>query len=334
MTRQYAAVDVMKLVAAVGIIMLHCQLPYVAAITRIGLYFFFVASGYFLFAKCRQAATATEQRAVVVKFLRHIGRVYLVWSLLYFPLNLYEIYLGGDMCQGLLNYVRNFFLTGSYWQLWFLNGLWISVLLVALALKHGLSFRWLCGLALVPYSIALGYFNYRWVYDVLLAANGPLNAVLAALNAIWGSPINGLCLGVPFVTIGAYIGLRQPKYTRKQLWLFTMISTCAVFGEQIFTACLYPELVQGVYIFMPICQYFLFLLLLSLKIPYSGIFAHCRRLSMYLFYTHTYLIFAYSQCIEADSSLYRFIWVLVYTLAVSEAFTRLSTRIRAFRYLT
>ena len=200
MARQYAAVDVMKLVAAVGIIMLHCRLPYVAAITRIGLYFFFVASGYFLFAKCRQAAGAAKKRAVVIRFLRHIGRVYLVWSLLYLPLNLYEIYQGGDICQGLLNYLRNFLLTGSYWQLWFLNGLWISVLLVALALRHGLSFRWLIGLSLLPYSIGLGYFNYRWLYEMLLADNGPLNVLLAALQAIWGSPINGLCMGNKTVT--------------------------------------------------------------------------------------------------------------------------------------
>ena len=137
-----------------------------------------------------------------------------------------------------------------------------------------------------------------------------------------------------FVAIGAYLGIKQPKYTQRQLWLFTIISACAVLGEQLLGDCLYPELVQGVYIFMPVCQYFLFLLLLSLDMPYNKIFAHCRRLSMYLFYTHAYMIFAYSQWIEADSSLDRFIWVCVSTLAVSEALMGLSERIRAFRYLT
>ena len=40
MPKQYPAIDVMKFLAAIGIIVLHCELPYISAITRIGLYFF------------------------------------------------------------------------------------------------------------------------------------------------------------------------------------------------------------------------------------------------------------------------------------------------------
>ena len=62
MLKQYPAVDVMKFLAAIGIIVLHCELPYISAITRIGLYFFFVASAYFVFSKYRQEAAVQKQK--------------------------------------------------------------------------------------------------------------------------------------------------------------------------------------------------------------------------------------------------------------------------------
>ena len=98
-------------------------------------------------------------------FLWHIGRLYIVWSLLYFPLNLYEMQLRGeDVMYGLLNYVRNFFLTGSYWQLWFLNGLWVSVFLTAVGIRAKISFKWLFLLALLPYTIQKWYILLHFIF--------------------------------------------------------------------------------------------------------------------------------------------------------------------------
>lgn len=65
---------------------------------------------------------------------------------------------------GLLNYVRNFFLTGSYWQLWFLNGLWVSVFLTAVGIRAKISFKWLFLLALLPYTIQKWYILLHFIF--------------------------------------------------------------------------------------------------------------------------------------------------------------------------
>ena len=335
MPKQYPAIDVMKFLAAIGIIVLHCELPYISAITRIGLYFFFIASAYFVFSKYHQETTVQKQKKTITGFLWHIGRLYIVWSLLYFPLNLYEMQLRGeDVMYGLLNYVRNFFLTGSYWQLWFLNGLWVSVFLTAVGIRAKMPFKWLFVLALFPYTIGLGYFNYNWLYQIFLADNVLLNTLLAGLNFIWGSPINGLCLGFLFVVIGSYIGLKQPKHSASTLWWGTIISIAGVFGEQILIDYFYPNVVQAVYVFMPLCEYFLLLLLLSWDIKSHWIYGHLRKLSMYLFYLHTWLICIYGLWFNTGNNLHKFVFVFLTTLLASELLIWLSHRIKILKYLT
>lgn len=329
--KQYAAIDLMKFVAAIGVIVAHCNLPYISAITRIGLELFFTASAYFLFCKLRQKFSLQEY---LLPFLKHIGRLYIIWTIIYLPLSIYDIVHQESLLWGSLAYIKNIFLNGSYWQLWFLHGLMVSVALVFLGIKKGISYTNMLLLALLTYSIGGFSFTYSWLYDIILADCLWLNRLTAVLKLIFGTPINGFVFGLIFVLIGAYIGMKQPFYNRRFLWKSTIFSWLALFSEQFLVDYFHPEAIQAAYLFMPVTVYFTFLLLLSSNLQYKNLYAHLRKLSMYLFYTHTYFIFIYNQLFSPEGYMDKFIFTFLMSLLVGELLIFLEKHNKVFRYLT
>lgn len=329
--KQYAAIDLMKFFSAIGIIVLHCNFPYISAITRIGLELFFTASAYFLFSKLRQKFSMQEY---LLPFLMHIGRLYIVWTIIYLPLSIYDIVHQESLLWGSLAYIRNIFFNGSYWQLWFLNGLMVSIALVFLGIKKGISYANMLVLSLLAYSIGCFSFTYSWLYEIMLANCPWLNTLTAVLKLIFGTPINGFCFGLVFVLIGAYIGMEQPFYSRKVLWRCTVFSWIALFSEQFLIDYVHPEVIQASYLFMPVTVYFTFLLLLASTLQYRNVYAHLRKLSMYLFYTHTWFIFIYNQLFLPEGYIDEFIFALLMSLMVGELLIFLEHHYKVFRYLT
>lgn len=68
------------------------------------------------------------------KYILKILRLYVLWSIIYFPLNFKEM-LADDkgIIHAFLGYNRNFLMTGSYAQLWYLNSAIVGALVVSIS---------------------------------------------------------------------------------------------------------------------------------------------------------------------------------------------------------
>ena len=137
---EFIAVDFFRLLFAIGIVALHLApmqdinetLNYfvVHVLTRLGVPFFFLVSGFFLQKKIQDVQK-------VKAYLARIFQLYVIYTVLYLPQIVYDYRKAGSFwVWNLLDFVRNFFLVGSYTQLWYFVGLIVATLLAILAQKQ------------------------------------------------------------------------------------------------------------------------------------------------------------------------------------------------------
>ena len=134
--KEYRALDFSKFVAAFLVAAIHIP-PFEEAapvfshefqqvICRMAVPFFFVCTGYFIGEKI-------TDKGKVRKYLFHIIKMYVWWSLLYLIPIIERFWEKKRSAAGnLLELARRFFLIGSYIQLWYLPATVVAVLLLYL----------------------------------------------------------------------------------------------------------------------------------------------------------------------------------------------------------
>lgn len=80
--KYYTEIDLIKLLAAIGIVAIHTNLPFFDVIGRLGVPFFAIVSSFFFFRKWLSVA---NKKDMLNKYLRRITYLYLLWQLIYIP---------------------------------------------------------------------------------------------------------------------------------------------------------------------------------------------------------------------------------------------------------
>ena len=127
--KNYNGIDVAKFICSILVIAIHVD-PFATSdnstlqqlhfflsqyIARIAVPFFFIAAGYFLF---RKTSPDSFDLRPVRKYIGRIVRLYVLWSILYFPLVLYYAIRGNiGFRQFVTTYARRLIFVGSYTHL-------------------------------------------------------------------------------------------------------------------------------------------------------------------------------------------------------------------------
>ena len=168
--KEYRALDFSKFVAAFLVAAIHIP-PFEEAapvfshefqqvICRMAVPFFFVCTGYFIGEKI-------TDKGKVRKYLFHIIKMYVWWSLLYLIPIIERFWEKKRSAAGnLLELARRFFLIGSYIQLWYLPATVVAVLLLYLLVTR---FQWkvkgIVAAAVLLYLTGVFHNTYRHVFD-------------------------------------------------------------------------------------------------------------------------------------------------------------------------
>lgn len=159
----YYNIDIAKVVFAVFVVAIHTLAPFTAtlsteaqrvttALLSMAVPFFFVASGFLLGNKL-SSINREGQQGYLRKWLYRIGRLYLLWTLIYLPYAIYGFSLDGiSIGKSIILYTRNILLIGeNYWSwpLWYLLGMLVSGCIIWLLNRLNIKRTYWYGLAIL-----------------------------------------------------------------------------------------------------------------------------------------------------------------------------------------
>ena len=350
---EFIAVDFFRLLFAIGIVALHLApmqdinetLNYfvVHVLTRLGVPFFFLVSGFFLQKKIQDVQN-------VKAYLARIFQLYVIYTVLYLPQIVYDDRkAGGFWVWNLLDFVRNFFLVGSYTQLWYFVGLIVATLLLYwLKNKLKLQDRYIAAMVLVLYAI--GTIGNAYIQPLQDRIDVPADA-LAQLDGkylllwlyfrVFGTTRNGLFFGLPYVFFGYLIAKNRDKIVRKNYLLLAVLSFLLMIGEAVVVHEVFGA--TGSDMLFALLPTSVFILLFAAFIDCRKternfhLAKHLRSLSVLYFGLHKWIEFYFVGLLHRVlgvelNSLARFVLVVVLNYIAAEVIIRMSA-IRHFQWL-
>lgn len=257
--KQYNAVDLVKFLCAIMVVMIHIApfgtngkyefLNYVIQdyATRIGVPFFFVASGFFLYKKSTYEEFNVQPSK---KYILKILKLYVIWSIIYMPLSISHIFVDEKgVLHGILVYLRNIFFVGSYLQLWYLNATIVGVGLVSFLLYRKCRIKSIIIASAILYT--LGLLAQSWFGIIKpLSTNLPnIWMLLKLIQKIIGTTRNGLFEGFLFIAIGMIFAFLKIRIDVKKATCGFVISYLLMFIESFFVRYYHIIKERDMYIF-------------------------------------------------------------------------------------
>lgn len=218
--RESVGVDIFKLVFSMLVVFIHCHpqndISFIVAngIGRLAVPFFFAAAGYFLAKRLGEARNQGKREGQVLGgYLGRIFKMYLLWSAIYLPLTLVDLTVKHDFrgFRIVLEYLRCFFFTGTYAQLWYLPALLVGAVMAAL----------LCRKIRPRNAFMLGILLFTvGVFDEAYAGYCPrfLSPFFKWYNTIFERTKSGVFFGFVFVALGFVIAQRAEKGKLRSLF--------------------------------------------------------------------------------------------------------------------
>lgn len=228
----YRSIDIAKMIAAVLIIMLHTeplrdvgtQMQWLlrSVITIVAVPFFFIASGFLMFASSPEIPYAKLLDKYKTRAIRII-KMYLLWSLIYFVFVAVDWIQNGVTFCDILQYIKRFFFEGSYQTLWFLPALAIGLgIVVGLRKFFDIITVFVIGITIYCLTVC-GTALYG-----LIARIPVVNEAYIVYYSFFDSMKNGLFVGFPYIAMGALIACRKDLRQKPALMWAVMSSACFV----------------------------------------------------------------------------------------------------------
>lgn len=334
--RQYSAVDLAKYICALLVVAIHTfpfedispsfNLYFISTVCRIAVPFFFVASSFFLFRKIKNDATVANQQ-VIVHYLRRLGILYLAWTIIYLPYTIWNYAQAGFSIAGFLGWIRDFFLNGSYYHLWFLPALMLGTVIVwFLYERKG---------AIYALEVSLALYIVGYIINIY----GPFWETLKGVSVVYGFFVktlvtarDGFFFAPIFISIGAFIAKRPRLPLKISALGFAISFICLILEVTLYAALGVLNDKSCMFLMLLPALYFLMSMLLKIKMVRKPIYKIMRQDSTLIYVSH--ILFARLLLLALPT-----MHLVVYlgTLACSQLFAsiivRLSTRFKWLHWI-
>lgn len=189
---RYNSLDIMKMFMAFLVVGIHVgsitdtEYPeLLKLLLSTAVPFFFLCSGFFLQNKVFKTQ---DENNTIIKYLQKTLKLYVIWHLIYLPVDLrYMFHTGNSLWQDLNIYAQMLLFKGETyftWPLWYLHGLLIAVIIIGLMRK-----------VKIPLPII-------WLTSIVFMIVG-------------NAERNGLCQGFAFVSTGMMLCCYMPHIAFK-----------------------------------------------------------------------------------------------------------------------
>lgn len=309
------ALDITKFVCALFVIMIHTR-PFagysdildfytVNVIARIAVPLFYAISGYLFFSKLRyqdgKIAKCTENRAILLKYLKRTSFIYIGWSVVYIIFQLPQWYRTGWWGKALVkDCIASFLFKGSYYHLWYL-----------LALLYGLPVLYFLLSFFSARNVRI-LFPILWLIECLLYSYSWIGLDrIPALSWLTGHfPIffDAAFRAVPLLGVGL-LCIQNTKRPPK-LYFYTLLSVFACVAEaSILHFCTTNDGRYSYIFFTPIVAYFVLNILLYVQPRGNAWLGRvCRKSSLVIYCLHPLILQSFKLLgVNSEMTL----WILV-----------------------
>lgn len=255
-------------------------------IARVAVPVYFTASGFLFFRK-EDEKDIDNDRAV--RYIKRLVRLYVVWSMIYFPINVVNIIANEDgVIHGILLYIRNFLFVGSYTHLWYLNALIVAMIVILIMHRAKVPIRIILLISFALYCLGLLGQTWYGVADQIRAYYPLVWKCIELYRKIFVTTRNGIFEGICFVSIGMALAWRRNLRANINISLIGLsISTLILFCEAYFVTSRGVARYYDIYIMLVPIVYFLFSLIVNINVNKNGILL--RQIGTLIFFLHMWI---------------------------------------------
>ena len=294
--KTYYALDIAKFISALFVICIHTgpfidintdlNFVVVQIISRIAVPFFFVSSGFLFFNKIDFSRSWKDQDNIfrLRNYMIRLFKIYCIWTLLYLPFTIILLRAREDgmYMHSILQYLRDFFINGSYYHLWFLPALLLAVPFVYLIIG-----KWGTKKAIIVGCILYSMGTLINVYPQVLDKIPVVNRVVRTYISLASTARNGLFFGTIFISMGAFFAKRTIKINDTMLRVGLIISFVLYVGECVLLRRNgYMNNLTSMYSMLLPCLFFLFLILIYTNLQTRPIYIILRKISLLIYVSH------------------------------------------------
>ncbi|MBE7016292.1 MAG: acyltransferase [Ruminococcaceae bacterium] len=253
---------------------------------RIAVPLFFVMSGFLLYSKSNFKNFDTTYTK---KYFKHILKLYLLWSLIYFPLALIQILRDSNgISHGILQYISRFIFAGSYRHLWYLNAILPSICLISFMLRKGITPKRIVLISFAFYVLGLLGDGYYGLTAPLIKI--PLaEKIISTYYNVCGTTQNGMFFGLFFLSLGMYFSQVKINISAKKALLLFIFSMALLACEVFIITKFKIAKDYGIMLCTVPAAGSCFLFLNSLRLKDRKIYNRMREASSFIYYSHIWI---------------------------------------------
>lgn len=286
--KKYNSIDLCKFIMALCVIAIHTRPLYYStseianslldSVVSMAVPFFFLASGFLLAKKMNNPLCGEGNDVVIIKYLKRILKLYLLWEIIYFPWSVIHFHsLRMPIFQSLISYLQGLILVGELynsWHLWYLLSTVYALLFILLEIKRKKSdFRILMtGCIILFISVGVSYIG---------SMNEVGNSgVLYYIKMLIANTIRSgrVLLGLFYIPVGMY--LFKKKIDLKLSWMLFIVGFGANYlaaDSRLSTLCVGVSAIG------------LFSVVESIEFADRPFFPFVRRMSTIIYFIHMYV---------------------------------------------
>lgn len=285
----YSGIDQFRVIAALLIVAVHTspllscgEFPdYVLTrvIARLGVPFFFAATGFFLLAP--YAEDKRQGAQPIIGFVKKTALIYGGAIVLYLPVSIYSGYVTSE--SSLLEIGQLLLVEGTLYHLWYLPAAILGVLVVWVFLRYT-SLAKATIISCLLYIVGVLGDSYYGITTSLPM----LSAAYEDIFAVFSYTRNGLFMAPIFLLVGVWAA-RLPKMKRSTAFVSWLVTFVLLLVEGILLYGVQGKQHDSMYLMLPLCVLFLMRWLIAFKDPSSKML---RTISLVIYLIHPYMIIA------------------------------------------